>query len=193
MKDTIDFRRRKFLIRCCQGASTALIPARLRSLAFSPIVNSLDTANADIDFHLHPHYRAQMPLDAMLLKTQAGLDKFVTEKYHDQIAAMFAEWSSSLLQSPQDMRPIEKAVTPDFAASSLRPVESRPVRSGSALEIHQNRFAHAATLGRDAFLEELRSTTNSFSKIMTADFRVVSIDALPATSSSAVNLKGGKE
>jgi tetratricopeptide (TPR) repeat protein len=190
MKDTIDFRRRKFLIRCCQGASTALIPARLRSLAFSPIVNSLDTANADIDFHLHPHYRAQMPLDAMLLKTQAGLDKFVTEKYHDQIAAMFAEWSSSLLQSPQDMRPIEKVVTPDFAASSLRPVESRPVRSGSALEIHQNRFAHAATLGRDAFLEELRSTTNSFSKIMTADFRVVSIDAIPATSTSAAGLKG---
>ena len=77
-KDSIDFRRRNFLIRCCQGASTALIPARLRGLAFPSIFDSPNkpTLKGDVDFHLHPHYRAQMPLDATLLKTQAGLDKF---------------------------------------------------------------------------------------------------------------------
>jgi hypothetical protein len=52
------------------------------------------------EFHLHPHYRAQLPIEATLLKTQAGQDEFITEKYHDQIAAIFAEWSSGLLASP---------------------------------------------------------------------------------------------
>ena len=43
------------------------------------------------------------PLDALLLKTQAGSDDFVTEKYADQIAAIFAQWSSGLLRSLRKM------------------------------------------------------------------------------------------
>ena len=193
-KDSIDFRRRNFLIRCCQGASTALIPARLRGLAFPSIFDSPNkpTLKGDVDFHLHPHYRAQMPLDATLLKTQAGLDKFVTEKYQDQIAKILAEWSSSLLQSPKDMRALEKVLIPDFSATSLRPLESRSVRSGPALEIHQNVFPLALALGREAFLEELRSTISFFSKIITAEFQVVSIDAVPATSPAAADFKSGE-
>ncbi len=192
-KDSIDLRRRNFLIRCCQGASTALIPARLRGLVFPSIFNSPNkpTLKGDVDFHLHPHYRAQMPLDATLLKTQAGLDKFVTEKYQDQIAKILAEWSSSLQQSPKDIRVLEKVLTPDFSASSLRPLESRSVRSGPALEIHQNTFAPVLALGRGAFLEELRSTISSFSKIVTAEFQVVSIEAVPAASPAAADVKTG--
>ena len=76
-----------------------------------------------------------MPLDATLLKTQAGLDNFVTEKYADQIAAILAEWSSSLLQSPQDMRAIGKVLTSDFSGSSLRPAESRLVLTPTNLII----------------------------------------------------------
>jgi len=173
------------LIRCCQGASTALIPARLRGLAFPAIFDSQNTSapKGNIDFHLHPHYRSQMPLDATLLKTQAGLDKFVTEKYQDQIAAIFAEWSSSLLQSPQDTRALEKVLIPDFSASSLRPVESRLVRSGTVLEVHQNTFAQFPSQGGEAFLQELRSAMNPFSKIVSAEFQVVNIDAIPAKSS----------
>jgi len=192
-KDSIDLRRRNFLIRCCQGASTALIPARLRGLAFPSMFDSpsTPTLKGDVDFHLHPHYRAQMPLDTTLLKTQAGLDKFVTEKYQDQIAAILAEWSSSLLQSPKDMRALEKVLTPDFSASSLRPLESRPVRSGPALEIRQNIFQPLLALGREAFLEEWRSTMSSFSKIVTAEFQVVSIDAVPASSPAAADFRSG--
>ncbi|MGD0514684.1 MAG: VCBS repeat-containing protein, partial [Terriglobales bacterium] len=173
------------MIRCCRGASTALIPARLRGLAFPAIFDSQNTSapKGNIDFHLHPHYRSQMPLDATLLKTQAGLDKFVTEKYQDQIAAIFAEWSSSLLQSPQDTRALEKVLIPDFSASSLRPVESRLVRSGTVLEVHQNTFAQFPSQGGEAFLQELRSAMNPFSKIVSAEFQVVSIDAIPAKSS----------
>jgi tetratricopeptide (TPR) repeat protein len=188
-KDSIDFRRRNFLIRCCQGASTALIPAKLRGLAF-PMFDSPNTPTlkGDVDFHLHPHYRAQMPLDATLLKTQAGLDNFVTEKYQDQIAEILAEWSSSLLQFPKDMRALKKVLAPEFSATSLRPLESRSVRSGPALEIRQNIFSPVLALGREAFLEELRSTMSSFSKIVIAEFQVVSIDA---TSPAAADFKSG--
>ena len=182
-KDSIDFRRRSFLIRCCQGASAALIPAGLRGLAFPSIFDSANTTTPkdDVEFHLHPHYRADMPLDATLLKTQAGLDNFVTEKYQDQIAAILAEWRSSWLQSPRDMRAIEKVLASDFSASSLRAVESRAVRSGPALEIRQNTWARSNSVGRDGFVQELQSALNSFLKIVTAEFQVVGIEAVPAT------------
>jgi len=86
----VDLRRRDFLVRCCQGASAALIPAGLRGFGL-PALYAFDSASADLprsEFHLHPHYRMPRPLDALLLKTQAGLDDFVTEKYADQIAAI---------------------------------------------------------------------------------------------------------
>ncbi|HLB88636.1 MAG TPA: hypothetical protein VJK29_13380, partial [Terriglobales bacterium] len=159
--DPLGLSRRNFLIRCCQGASAALLPARLRDLAF-PSAYAFQTS-ANPEFHLHPHYRAQTPLDATLLKTQAGLDDFVTEKYADQIAAILAEWSAGLLESPQEMQAVEKVLTSDFSGSSFRPVESRLVRSG-ALEICQNKFTRQAALRRDAFLQELRSAFSPFSK-----------------------------
>ena len=71
------------------------------------------------DFHLHPHYRAQLPIEATLLKTQAGLDDFVTEKYHDQIAAILSEWSAGFRASPQDVRAVEKILAPIFCGSFI--------------------------------------------------------------------------
>lgn len=108
--------RREFLIRCCQGASAALAPAGLRALRF-PFAYSRDSREAsslDSQFHLHPNYRAQLPLEATLFKTQAGLDKFVSETYQDQIAAILAEWRSSFLGSPGDVRAIERILSSDF-------------------------------------------------------------------------------
>src|SRR5437660_696836 len=108
-----------------------MVPASLRGFAFPSYAFDSPTAvQSGGDYYLHPHYRAQRPLDATLLKTQAGLDDFITEKYHDQIAAILAQWSSSLLRSPQDVRAIETVLTPDFSGSSLEPVDSRLVRSG---------------------------------------------------------------
>jgi hypothetical protein len=169
------------------------VPAGLRGLSFPAAFdsrNSLPLGN--VDFHLHPHYRSQTSLDATLLKTQAGGDVFVTEKYQDQIAAILAEWSSSLLQSPQDTGAIEKALTLNFSGSSFRPVESRLARSG-AIEIRQNKFTRETALGRDAFLQELRSAMSSLPKIVTAEFRVVSIDAVSSPSSTTGVAPEGKD
>src|SRR5207302_1772979 len=155
--------------------SASLLPASLRDLAFA-----FDSRNAlalESEFHLHPHYRAKLPLEATLLKTEAGFDVFITEKHAEQIAAILAQWSAGLLRSPQDIQAVERVLTPDFVGSSLQPAESRLVRSGPVLEIHQNKFARQPALGRDAFLQGLRPALSGFSEIVTAEFQVTSIDA----------------
>jgi tetratricopeptide (TPR) repeat protein/peroxiredoxin len=162
-----------------------MVPASLRGLAFPSIFpfDSCSALSSDGELHLHPHYLAQRPLDALLLKTDAGLDDFVGEKYHDKIAAILAEWSSSLLRSPQEMRAVEKILTADFSGSSLLPVDSRLVRPGPPIEVHQNQFAPRTDLGRDAFLQELSSSMSVFSQIVTAELQVTNIAASPAFSS----------
>ncbi len=176
--DPVSPSRRDFLLRCCQGASAAAVPACLRSFAFPPLYASdSGQISSDGGFRLHPQYRAQRPLDATLLKTKAGLDDFVTEKYQDQIAAILAEWSSGLLRSPRDLRAFESSFAADFSGASLRPVDSRAVRSGAAIEIYQNKFSPEAKLDRNAFLQELRSAVSGFSGIVTAEFQVTGIEA----------------
>ena len=155
-----------------------MIPASLRGIAFPssfPFDSSLEFSSEE--FYLHPHYRAQRPLDATLLKVRTGLDDFVSEKYHDQVAAILGEWSSSWLRSPQETHAVEKVLASDFSGASLRPVHSQLVRPGSAVEVHQNKFADQANLGREAFLRELRSALSVFSKIVTAEFQITNIDA----------------
>jgi tetratricopeptide (TPR) repeat protein/peroxiredoxin len=177
-RGSVDQRRRDFLIRCCQGASVALIPVGWGRLAFptDSFASDLDQSLSG-EFHLHPHYRAPMPLDALLLKTQAGLDDFVTEKYADQIAAILAQWNSGFLQSPENVAAFEKVLLPTFSAASLKPVESRIVRPGPPIEVRRNTFSQLPSLGQNAFLEELPSTLSRFTKILTAEFQVTSVNA----------------
>ncbi|PYX09090.1 MAG: hypothetical protein DMG85_09685, partial [Acidobacteria bacterium] len=172
----VDASRRNFLIRCCQGTFATLVPGRGLNFPFFHL-DSGSEHSPDCEFHLHPRYRAQTPLDATLLKVQAGSDEFITEKYHDQIATTLAKWSSSLLQSPHELQTFEKVLAADFSGSALRPIESRLVRSGPPIEVHQNKFTEGSALGRGAFLQELRSALSFFSKIVTAEFQVISIGA----------------
>src|SRR5260370_24536875 len=109
----------------------------LRSGMTLPFLRQLKAQNTpivDAGFHLHPHYRAETPLDATLLKTNAALDDYITEKYHDHIAGILAEWRTNLIES------IESALSPAFLGSSLLPVESRIVRQGPALEVRHLTF-----------------------------------------------------
>ncbi|MFZ0537431.1 MAG: FG-GAP-like repeat-containing protein, partial [Candidatus Sulfotelmatobacter sp.] len=145
---------------------------------FDPSNNS----SSEGEFYLHPHYRAERPLDNTLLKVQPGLDGFISEKYHDQIALILADWSSGLLQSPLQVQAIEKVLSAEFAGSSMIPIESRLVRTGPPIEIHQDKFL-APDLGRDAFLQAWRSSLSVFSKVVTAEFQVTRMRATPAFTS----------
>jgi len=111
----------------------------------------------------------------VLRKVQAGTDDFVTEKYQDQIAAVLREWGSQLLESPQKTAALEKVMTSNFSGASPKATASQPVRAGSTLQVSQMKFPGEALLGREAFLEEWRSSMNHFSKMVTAEFQVTSI------------------
>ncbi len=179
---SVDQGRRQFLLRCGLGASAAFVPASLRTFALSPgYLDSLNALVPDAEFHLRPHYRARLPLEAMLLKTKPGLDQFVTEKYADQVAVTFLEWSASLRRSPQDTRTFENSLAETFAGASLTPLASQILRASPALEVRRNQFATQANLNPDAFLNDLRSTLNGFVEISLADFQVIGIEAIPST------------
>jgi len=178
--------RRNFLIRCCQGA--ALLPG-FADLAFSSFYLSdpppaVSRASA---FHVDPHYRDRLPLEAMLAKLPAGSDAFLTETYHDQLAAIMARWSAGLFESPLNLAWLESGLTSDFSGCSLLPAQSRVLRSGPTLEIRLNKFSRES-VDRNRFLEHLRSYLNAFSSIITAEFQIASIDLTSQKSSSDLRL-----
>jgi Flp pilus assembly protein TadD len=141
-----------------------------------PFLGSLRSQNAplvDSEFHLHPHYREQAQLDATILKTKAGVDDFVTEKYQDQIAAILADWRADMPGS------VAKVLAPDFLGFSSQPMESQIVRPGPALEIHRVNFSQQPSLGREAFLVQLKASLSTLSTIHTAEFQITRIETQP--------------
>jgi tetratricopeptide (TPR) repeat protein len=116
---------------------------------------------------------AQTALDATLLKTKAGLDDFIAEKYHDQIAAILAQWRTNLAES------VAPVLAPSFLGTSPQPAESRIVRPGPALEVRHLTFSQQPTLGADAFLQQLRSSLGDLTTIHTAEFQVTRINVQP--------------
>jgi tetratricopeptide (TPR) repeat protein/peroxiredoxin len=175
-KTPVDLRRRDFLIRCCQSASAALIPASLGQFAFPAYVAASDLESfTSGEFHLHPRYRTPRPLDALLQKAKAGSDEFISEKYADQIDAILARWSAALRKSPQNLGSVRDALAPDFSGASLRPAQSQTVRSGS-IAVRRNTFSHQSTIAREAFLGDLESVLNSFTHILTAEFQITGIE-----------------
>ena len=165
--------------------AAALFPlaSRVSTVRSSSRSDFADANLSNSEFHLHPHYRMPCAIDALLLKTRSGSDEFVTEKYADEIAEILAQWSTALLRSPQDSGPIEKVFLSAFSGVSLLPVETRIVRPGPAIEVRLSTFAPTLTpesaLGRNAFVQELRSALSRFSMILTAEFQVTSIKTAP--------------
>ncbi len=179
---SVDQGRRDFLIRCLQGASATCLPACLSRPAFAAGFSTRAYApSPEVAFHLHPRYRAKLPLEAVLLKTQAGLDQFVTEKYAERMEGMLAEWSAALRRSPQSVEPLENSLSNNFAGTSMKPVDSRVVRSSSAVEVRRNQFSDRPSLAGSAFLSDLRSAFSNFVDILVAEFQVTSIQEIPNT------------
>jgi tetratricopeptide (TPR) repeat protein len=132
-----------------------------------------ETPLVDAEFHVHPRYRGQTPLDATILKTRAEFDSFVTEKYHDQIGAILAGWRTNPIEA------IAGALAPGFLGASPQPSESRIVRPGPALEVQRVSFAQQAALGREAFLDQLKASLSIFSTFHTAEFQITRMDVQP--------------
>ena len=176
MRHSFNRWRRDFLRRSCQGASAAILgglglPLRRVLAQAAPLV--------DAGFHVHPHYRGEAEFDSISRKVDAALDDFVTEKYHDQIAAVLTKWRTNLLESPTNLQAIESILAPDFRGASPQPTESRMARAGAALEVRRVTFPLQPNLASDAFIQQLRSSLSSLSAIYTAEFQVTEIEMQP--------------
>jgi tetratricopeptide (TPR) repeat protein/peroxiredoxin len=165
--------RRKFLARCGQAAWAAFSLSQFDYLAAAPPAS----VQAVPDFHFHPHYREKLPLDSILLKVNPALDKFVSEKYHDKIAAILATWSSSLRQSPVASEALRNSLASNFSGASLKAVQGTVVRDGSSLKVWRNSF-EKEPVSREAFIESWQSAWKPFTRIHTADFQITRIEEL---------------
>jgi tetratricopeptide (TPR) repeat protein len=146
---------------------------------------SLKESSSPDEFHVHPPYRLPRGFEAVLRKVPAGFDEFVTEKYHDRIEAVFTEWMAQLLQSAQATAALEKRFSPDFSGMSPKPNVWKPVYKVSPFHVWKGEFAGGPVLqGRD-FLSDWRSSIKDFSKIITAEFQVISIYARPEAASAS--------
>jgi tetratricopeptide (TPR) repeat protein/peroxiredoxin len=159
-----------------------LIPAGISGLPlrFPSGLLPVEPPGQDPEFHLHAHYRQPRPLDALLTKTQAGSDEFVTEKYADQIGAILREWSRSLLRSPAEGGVVVKALSGQFSGISLKPTESTRLRSHAGIVVDRNSFASPDVLGKEAFVREWRELAGTFTKFITVELQITRIETAEA-------------
>jgi tetratricopeptide (TPR) repeat protein len=127
------------------------------------------------ELQLHPEYRLKRGIEAVLRKLPAGFDEFVNEKAQDRIAAIFSEWSRQLLDSPRQTEALAKAMTPEFLGSSWRAHEIVVFNDAPPFKITRVQYPPEPTLTRETFLAELQSSLADFSKLLTAEFQLISI------------------
>lgn len=162
--------RRGFLTRCCAWAGL------LRSPALGGFVLSRPEDHSP-QFHVHPHYREQTPLDAAARELTPGLDEFSDEKDHDRVASILETWRLSLLRSTQETKVIEDFLSTGFLGSRWVPAKSQNLPSSvSGLEVRKIGFVTDPLLTAGAFLSELQSSLAAFSQILIAEFQITEIE-----------------
>ena len=166
--------RREFL-KYTQRATLALLPSKF-AWPFVTFENPIP-AQPSTDFQVHPHYRTPRALDSVFRKVAAENDSFPCEIYHDRIAVILQAWSKELKVSPESAETLMRVTGDKFAATS--PAGSlRPLRAnGSPLQVWVTEFKEGTALGREAFLSEWRSAVRVFSKMLTVEFQITSIES----------------
>lgn len=139
--------------------------------------------------YLHPRYRTERPLDAILAKVRPELDpRFPNEVYAEKIEAILSGWRTSLLNSVQDRQVIERNLASAFVGTSPVPVSSRSTRSSAGIQVYLSAFS-ADMLGQNAFLTAWKAALNNLSKITVAEFQVTRIDASEPTNKASTQLQ----
>jgi tetratricopeptide (TPR) repeat protein len=132
-------------------------------------------SSAAPEFHLHAHYRSQLPLDTVLSKVPAGTDVFVNENYAAQIEAILRSWSGALCGSTMSLDSIAESLGEGFSGTALSGAQLQTLRTG-IIEVWKCSFPENR-VSRDVFLRELRASLSGFSRILTAEFQITRIDA----------------
>ena len=173
------FSRRAFL-HGMRWAPALFVPAPLYGLPFPsldrPAVHGSAPFFPFADLRVSPHYPAKSPLDAVLRYVAPGFDEFVTEKCGWEITKILVEWGQALKAAEPSLATLAKFVDASLEATSLVPDEERSVRSGYGLEVLRRRFSPDVAVGRERFLQQMKTYLGGFSRIETAEFEIVEIE-----------------
>jgi tetratricopeptide (TPR) repeat protein len=169
--------RRDFL-RWCGAPILSGVPTLLRpdTVQATPEHGPPGTCPAAwADFRLTPHYRAQSDLGNVLSQTRPGRDPFVSELYAEEVAEILARWSAALCRIPPSLTPIVDVLSPDLAATPLRPKEETPLRNWAGLQLWRGQFPSELNLRCEAFVQELSVAFPTAWQLRTAHFEVAGI------------------
>jgi tetratricopeptide (TPR) repeat protein len=179
------FSRRNFLRRM-RWAPVLFLPAPLHARAIRLLLQETpgerNPAPEFADYLVRPHYPAKSPLDDVLRKVAPGTDAFVTEKYALEMVRLLDQWSQALKTGAPALGVLAKFLDTSLEACSLVPIQQSSLRSGGGIEVFRRRFATNTTLGRERFLQEIKTYLASMSHVVTAEFQITAIEELAGSS-----------
>jgi tetratricopeptide (TPR) repeat protein/thiol-disulfide isomerase/thioredoxin len=177
--------RRDFL-GTCGYASTLLLPAPLFGAIASPVAQEAATGLPVVaplfsDYRILPHYRAHSPLEELIRKARQKVDDYPTERYGREIESHFSGWAVELRKNKNDVRALAAFLSPQLAAASPAPQGFDGIREDPTLAVRRASFSSELSLGRDAFLEEFRSSLGLISEVLIVEFKVADLEVASAS------------
>jgi tetratricopeptide (TPR) repeat protein/peroxiredoxin len=177
--------RRDFL-GACGYASTLFLPSPLLGTMASPLAQEAAprlaaAAPLSADYRIVPQYRVHSPLEELIRKARQKVDDYPSEKYAREIESRFARWAAELLEKRDDLRALAAFLSPQLTAASPHPRSFEGIRDDPILVVRRARFSSELSLGREAFLEELRSSLGLISEFLVAEFAVAELEVVSAS------------
>ncbi len=181
--------RRDFLEGCAY-ASPYLLPGLLFGAGSSPLGRLVggfpaNTLPSYPDYRIVPHYRTRSTLEGLIRKAREKVDDYPSEKYAHEIENGLAQWADELRKSQDSVGALAALLSPQLTAASPRPQALYEIHRNSFLAVRRGSFSSDLSIGRDAFLEELRSSLAPTSQLLIAEFKVANLEI---TSSAPVRV-----
>ena len=131
---------------------------------------------AESPYYYSPRYSSVAAEERLATKVDSELDTFAAEAVGERLALRLGEFGDRLKQSPGNSDRVGVLLAEDFGASGWGGREEA-VRSDSRLRLSRTVSLDGSRIGRKAFLSEFRSLTQGYSRIDTAEFKIVRVEA----------------
>ena len=149
------------------------------SLALAGLAIAATTQGADADesfYFFSPRYASISPEAQLAAKVDAGLDRFAAEAVGERLAEDLGKFAEQLRESPKNYTGVAGLLADSFAASGWGGREET-VRDDGQLRLFRVVVPAGPTIGKEAFIGELRSLTAAYRRIDTVELKIVGIEA----------------
>ena len=171
---------RRTLLGGMRFAPLLFLPTPLHSAALQTLAPRIpkeqETSFPLTEYRLTPHYPTRSSLDDLFRYVVPGSDEYVMEKYATEIARLLDEWGQELRSNERSLSTFTKFLGSSLKAAPLVPKEEKTLRSGYGVEVIRRTFPQEAVLGRERFLEEVRTYLAPLAPVLTAEFQIVEVE-----------------